>query len=70
MEHERRQAERVIAMKMRQEDGVDSAGVHAHAPHVRKKRRAPVQQQAAVHHHRPVVTVGGKGRPGTEEGQL
>jgi hypothetical protein len=70
MKHKRRQAQRVITMKVREEDGVDGARVHAHAPHMRQERRAAVQEQAAVDHHRPVVTVRGKRGPGAEEGQL
>ena len=70
MKHERRQAQRVVPMKVSEEDGVDGARVDAHAPHVRQERRAPVEQKAAIDHHRPVVTVGGKCRPRAEEGQL
>jgi hypothetical protein len=36
---------------------------------VRKQRGAAIQQEAAVDHHRPVVAVGGEGRPCTEKGQ-
>jgi hypothetical protein len=60
----------MVAMKMRQEDGLDVARVDAHAMQMGQQRRAAIKQQSAIHDDRPVVAVQRKRRPATEEGEL
>jgi hypothetical protein len=67
MQNERRQAERVVAVEMREEDDVYRARVHSNAAHVRQKWGAAIQQQAAIDDDRPVIAVGRKGSARTEK---
>jgi hypothetical protein len=55
---------------MREEHDLDRARIDAHAIHVRKQRRTPIQQETTVHHHGPVVAIRRKRRTGTEEREL
>ena len=70
MEHERRQAERVVAVEVSQEDDLDVARVDAQAVHMGKQRRAAVQEHAAVDDDGPVVAVQRESRAATEEREL
>ena len=70
MQHEGRQAEGVIAVEVRQKDGLDGARINPEPVHVRKQRGAAVQQHAAVDHHGPVVAVERKRRAAPEEREL
>jgi hypothetical protein len=70
MKHERRQAQRVVAMEVSQENCVDRARIHPDALHVRKQGRAAIEKETSIDHHRAVVAIGGERRSCTEEGQL
>ncbi|GAC1687444.1 MAG: hypothetical protein PVS2B1_08250 [Candidatus Dormibacteraceae bacterium] len=70
MQDEWRQAQRVVAVEVRQEDRVDLARVDANLAHVRKQRGSAIEQQAPVHHHSPVVASRRKRSAGSEEGEL
>jgi hypothetical protein len=70
VQHEWREAEHVVAVKVRQEDGLDVSRVNADAVEVRQQRRAAIKQQTAIHHNRPVVTVERKRRAATEKREL
>jgi hypothetical protein len=67
MEDKGRQAERVIAVEMRQENGIDGARIHAAAVHVGEKRCAPIQEQTSVNHHGAVVPLGREGSAGAQK---
>ncbi|GAC1505534.1 MAG: hypothetical protein NVS1B3_03950 [Candidatus Dormibacteraceae bacterium] len=60
----------MVAMEVREEDGLDVARVDADSTHVRKQRRTAIEEQTAVHHHSAVVPVRRKCGAGTEEGEL
>src|SRR5207302_8138528 len=70
VQNKRRQAERVVAVKMRYEDDLYVAGVNSKTMHVRQERRAAVQEHAAVDHHGPVVAVQRECRAAAEEREL
>ena len=70
MQHERRQAQRVVAVKVRDENDGDIARVDSDAVHMRKQGRAAIEQHAAVDDDGPVVAVQRIGRPAAEEGEL
>jgi hypothetical protein len=67
MQNEWRQAERVVAVEVREEDDVYRARIHSYAAHVRQKWGAAIQQQAAIDDDRPVIAVGRKGSPRAEK---
>ena len=70
MQDERRKPECVVTVEMRQEDGLDAAGIDPEAVHVGEQGRASIEQHPAVHHHRPVVAVERESRSATEEREL
>jgi hypothetical protein len=70
MQDERRQAERVIAVEMREEHGLDRARVNPDATHVREQWRTSIEEQAAIDHNGTVVAVQRERRAGTEEREL
>src|SRR2546427_452888 len=70
MQHEGRQAESVVAVKMGDEDDLDVAWVDSKTMHVRQERRAAVQEHAAIDHHGPVVAVQRERRAAAEEREL
>jgi hypothetical protein len=67
VEDERRQSERVVAVKVRQEDDVDVNRLDAEAMHVRQQRRAGVEQHATIDDDGAVVTLRGECRPRAEK---
>jgi hypothetical protein len=70
MQDERRQAERVIAVEMREEHGLDRARLNPDATQVREQGRTSIEEQAAIDHNGPVVPVQRERRAGTEEREL
>src|SRR4029077_2924920 len=64
---ERRQAQRVIDVKVRQEYDLDVDRIDADFVHVRQQGRTRVEENAAIDHDRAVVTLRGEGGAGTEK---
>ena len=63
-------AEKVVTVVVRQEEGVDAGRVDPEPVHVRQERRSRVEQQPAIDHDRAVVTLAGEGGAAAEEGEL
>src|SRR5439155_11998860 len=70
MQDERRQAQRVVAVEVREKNGLDAAWIDPEPVHVGQQRRAAVQQHAAVDNHSPVVAVQRERRAAAEEREL
>jgi hypothetical protein len=64
------QAQRVIAVKMRDEDDSDVARVDTEPVHVRQQGRPAIQQHAAIDDDGPVVAVERIRRAAAEESEL
>src|SRR5438067_2481721 len=70
VQHERRQAECVIAVEVGEEHDIDARRLHAHPMHVRQEWCARVEQHPSVDNDCAVISLGGEGGPRAKKGKF
>src|SRR5205823_14914589 len=70
VQHERRQAECVIAVEVGEEHDIDARRLHAPPMHVRQEWCARVEQHPSVDNDCAVISLGGEGGPRAKKGKF